>query len=385
MARKIGIVSLPKYYNYGTQLQLYALQASIENLGYSCEVVNYVKNFKATPSSLSKRIFNVISHPYRLPVGLVSRLYTFYNKKLNKNCLERSIEFERQFIHLGRTQYSSSEELENNPPKYDAFVVGSDQVWHPVGHLGENAYFLTFADPRIRIAYAPSLGVSVVPRESVEWLRNGLLGMRFLSAREKTGVKLIKELSGRSAEVVVDPTLLISSEHWKTLMSEVDVPDKYILVYALCGDSYIREFCKMLSAKLDCSIVVLPKHPRDVLWFSPKVNRAFDIGPREFLYLLSKAHFVITDSFHGSVFSIQFHRPFYSFKRYDDVQESANFSRIADLLHTLGIHERIVTKESIPKDPLVSIDYDNVDKNLNAWKTTSRTYLSNSLMSEQNC
>ncbi len=379
MNKKVGLVSIPCYYNFGTQLQLYALQTSIEELGYSCEVINYVKDYRPPPQHFSRRLSNVVKNPHRLILGSADRFYRHYQREKNKHNLELSKQFERERLHLSRIKYTRIEELEESPPRCEAFVVGSDQVWHPGGHLGEDAFFLTFTDSSRRIAYSPSLGVSKIPPESVSWIKQGLQGMRFLSVRESTGAKLIQDVSGRTAEVVVDPTLLISSDHWRAMANRIETPKKYVLLYALCGDSYIRRFCRKIANKLNCSIVVLPKHARDVLWFSGRVVRAFDIGPAEFLSLFSNAEFVVTDSFHGTVFSIQFQKPFYTFRRYDDPAQSATFSRITDLLEKLGLEQRIASKTSLPDQPFTPVNYKEAMPRLRQWVEQSRQYLSASL------
>ena len=381
MKNKIGLISLPKYYNYGTQLQLFALQKSIELFGYECEVIQYIKDFTLTPLPRKKRILNVIFTPHRLFIGILRRIYNKYFHKKRLCGIEYSKEYERKYIKLGTQVYTCFEDFLTRPPEYDAFVVGSDQVWHPIAHLGEDVYFLSFTNYQKKIAYSPSIGVSEIPPQSIEWLRNGIKGMKFLSVRENTGAKLIKDLTDRDATVVVDPTLLLPQEYWIKLKKPISTPKDYILLYALCGDRYIRNFCKILSKKLKCLIIVLPKHPRDVLWFSNNVTREFDVGPGEFISLISNAKFVITDSFHGTIFSLIFKKQFFSFKRYDDPFQSATFSRIDDILGMIGLQDRIVTidnwKNKIAYEQV--IDYSEPYKILNTWIKTSKEYLKNAL------
>jgi len=378
MTKRVGLFSIPNYFNYGTQLQLYSLQTAIERAGYFCSVINYVMA-PLSSVAVTNRLENILRHPYRVPVGLVRRAYRRYVMTRNRRQVALFQDFQKKYIKLSGAVFSSPEELLSAPPVFDAYVVGSDQVWSPLGHLGDNAFFLEFADPGKRIAYAPSLGVEVIPADAIEWLREGVAGIDHLSVRELTGARLIMTHFEREAEVVVDPTLLLTADDWRRVKQSTIVPNDFILQYTLCGDRYIRVHADKIAKELGIPLVVLPKHPRDILSASRNKILLYDVGPREFVDLVSNARLVLTDSFHGTVFSVIFNRPFFSFRRYDDSVQSATFSRIADFLGKLGLQGRIMNHESAQDLQSLDVSYLEVRPLLEDWISQSRVFLANAL------
>ncbi len=292
---------------------------------------------------------------------------------------ELSARFENEFIHLGISKYNSLQDLIDRPPGHAAFVVGSDQVWSPLGHAGDWVYFLAFAKPEQRIAYAPSIGVSQVPDSALEWLKTGVSGIRYLSVRERQGAEIIRAICDREAEWVVDPTLLLDSAQWSSLATVPELPERYVLVYALSGDSYIRSAAMRAAAALNAQTVVLPFDAVDVLDSSGQYHKAFDVGPREFLGAVRNAQAVFTDSFHGTVFSVIFKRPFCTFRRYKDAAEAATFSRMESLLGRLGLSDQLYGIDSQELGRVPVVDFSSSDVALASWRKSSAAFLSSAL------
>ncbi len=374
---RVGLLSIPRYYNYGTQLQLFALKTAIESAGYDCEVLDYVKRF-VDPAPIRRRLANVALRPHRLFVGARERAYAKYVEKREAAGLELSKQFEIDTLDLSGPRYTEPADFLAAPPDHDAFVVGSDQLWNPLGHLGDEAFFLKFAPPERRIAYAPSLGVSELDPEARAWIRQGVEGMTHLSVREETGARLVEEVSGRRPAVVVDPTLLVEGERWEaeSRASRYATGD-YVLQYTLAGDRYIRDQGDAIARALGCPRVVIPKHRRDVLSTRSNVVNAWDVGPREFLDLFRRARFVLTDSFHGTIFSVRFGRPFFSFRRYGEA--AGTFSRIEDFLGRIGLENRIADRKSGPLDPGNPPDFERAHELLDARIHESRDFLHGAL------
>lgn len=373
----MGLLSIPRYYNYGTQLQLFALKTAIEAAGYDCDVLDYVKRF-VDPAPVVRRMTNVLLNPHRIAIGVANRAYQRYVVARGREGLRLSKQFEAETLNLSGPRYTEPDDFLATPPDYDAFVVGSDQLWNPLGHLGDTAFFLKFAPPAQRIAYAPSVGVSRLDDEAQAWIRDGVEGLTHLSVREETGARLVQEVSGRRARVVVDPTLLVDAGRWE----EESRPSRYgggdyILQYTLAGDRYIRDRGDALARALGCRRVVIPKHRRDVLRMGRNVVNAWDVGPREFLDLFRGARFVLTDSFHGTLFSVRFGRPFYSFRRYGE--ESAAFSRIEDFLGRIGLEDRIADRNSDRLDAHASPDFGRAHAVLDERIQESREFLERAL------
>ena len=376
--KRIGLLSFPRYFNYGTHLQLYALQTAIEQHGYACDVIDYAPSFERAPPPLVARVSRVLKEPRAVARRLRERVQTQKLTTLGAPRVERFQRFLDERLKLGTPSYSSVDELEASPPACDGFVVGSDQVWNPIGHHGDRAYFLSFAERSKRAAYAPSIGVAEVAPEHQAWLRTGLGEMTFLSVREQRGAEIIRELSGRDAPVVLDPTLLLSAHSWSAVAAPNTRSKPYVLLYALQGDRYIRDRALALAQRIGADLVVLPWHPRDTEKRS-RVHREFDAGPEEYLTLFKHAAAVCTDSFHGSVFSVIFRRPFFTFRRYENAVEASFHSRITNLLALTGLEDREMdAARPLPPDPL-AVDFDAAHAAIGRHQVTSERYLSHVL------
>ncbi len=382
---KVGIVTFPRYFNYGTHLQMYALQKVVTNLGYRCEVIDYHRLYWTADqkTELRQRQWNrlktLLADPLRV---LRHQPIKNYNKRFGELTKNRVLLFEA-FLHdhikLGSRRYKSFHELKQLPPNCNAFVVGSDQVWNPVSHLGDSSYYLVFADQKRRVAYAPSIGMSEIPDEAKEWMRSGLLGIPHLSVRERKGAELIRELTGVDARVVLDPTFLLSAPDWEEVSILPQRARPYMLCYFLESDVYMRDCARHLARSHDCDLVVIPVNRVDVDNASFDIQKEYDVGPREFLGLLKNATFVCTDSFHGTVFSIIFERPFFAFRRYANEKEAALHSRISGILDITGLTEREMTRDrSLPADSM-GIDYVGVKDRLEPWRQESLGFLRNAL------
>ena len=374
----VGIVSFPRYFNYGTYLQLYALQESIAREGYTVEVIDYGRAGPA-PQPLGSRISAVLRNPGRLVSGIQRRRLEARRRPLLAARNRRFASFLSSDIRLGQTSYRSFAELQARPPHCDAFVVGSDQVWNPMGHYGDSTYFLQFAPESRRIAYAASIGVSSIPQEQQAWMRESLQGMRFIGVREEDGAALVEQLTGNRPRVVVDPTLLFRPEDWFAFATEAPRMRPYLLQYVLQDDEYVRQRIAEVARRLDLKVVVLPVHPRDLDTPDPNAVCLFDVGPREFVGLFQQASFVCTDSFHGTVFAIQCRRPFLTFKRYKHRTESATFSRMDNLLGRLQLLDRVQSQEVALPDSLDESVSVAAYAKLEEWRQESLAYLTSAL------
>jgi len=375
---RVGLLSLPRYFNYGTHLQLYALQTAIVRHGYACEVLDYDPSFEHPPQQLVQRVSSMLKEPARLIHGVRERTQAARLDKLAEPRVRRFQQFLDERIMLGARRYGSFEELEQHPPTCAGYVVGSDQVWNPIGHYGDRAYFLSFAEESKRAAYAPSIGVSEVAPEHEDWLCTGLAGMTHLSVREQRGAEIIRALSGREAQVVLDPTLLLTAEDWSRIAAPVERTRPYVLLYALQADAYVRTRAAELATHLGADLVVLPWHRCDALGRTT-MKRVFDAGPEQYIGLFKNAAAVCTDSFHGSVFSVIFRRPFFSFRRYENAVEASFHSRITNLLTITGLQSREMHAERpMPKDPM-EVDFDAAHAAIIDHRIHSQQYLAAAL------
>ena len=382
--KKIGIMSFPRYQNYGTYLQLYALQSTVAALGYKPEIIDYDpyndsgnrsrhpmgnalrKTLRPLLRALKKAVFPDKIHSPQT-------VYTVSNN----NAFDK---FRDNQLQLGATTYFNQYELNDNPPRCAAFITGSDQVWNPRAHFMDSAYFLAFAEPHQRIAYAPSFGVDQIPQESRGWMRQQIRGIASLSVREQNAVAMVRELSGREARLVVDPVMLLPVAEWTAFSyKRVAASRPYLFCYFLESDPYMRERALTLAEQLGLDLYLLPVNALDRDIRDERITLLHDIGPREFVGLIRHAELVCTDSFHGSVFSIMLKRPFLTFQRYANPDQVAAHSRIESILNISGLGARLVSKNgTLPSAPL-QVDFGPSHDKLGKLREKSIRYLAESL------
>jgi hypothetical protein len=326
---KVGITTFFQAHNYGAQLQAFAMSTYLrEKIGAEVEFIDYL------PSSASSayRVLPKISKPKDLVRYANSLLH--YQKLKRRFC---------GFQRFGSSElpksrpFSSMKEFIDSAPKYDAIVTGSDQVFR---YKGPNTdfYFLPFAnDLGIKsIAYAPSFGVSTLDKRFHKQVTDLLMGIDHLSCREKAGAQIIEELTGRTVPVVMDPVFLLRKERWQHVAgAKALVPEDYILCYALVGSSAQLLIAEELQKQTGLRIVLISSP-------QTKVRKGISLlvpDPPEFVNLFVNASFVVTDSFHGTAFSILFRKPFFS---YIAISEAS--SRITDLLTEVGLSSHICNR-----------------------------------------
>lgn len=221
---------------------------------------------------------------------------------------------------------------------YDYFVVGSDQVWNPdyeeSNHIRE--MFLMFAPAKKRIAYAASISCPKLPKDKISLYKEGLAGMAHISIREQQGAATVKELSGIDVPVVVDPTLLLSADDWRKVSRQPTWyhGEDYVLTYFLGKrPAAVDEIIKSTGLKV-------------VNLLDENVYEHYVTGVDEFIWAIEHAKLIYTDSFHGTVFSIIFRRPFVVCDRVGNSIETKMTSRIDSLLQLFGLEARRGTIEN---------------------------------------
>jgi hypothetical protein len=324
---KVGIITIHNHHNYGAVLQAYALNRTVRHLGHQCQTID------CDMDPESGRVFRWT----RYPGAMIPNLYIALNKNACKRHDRRFRDFGQQHIPRTEIKYDTLEQMIDSPPRFEAYITGSDQVWRPSlleRKIGE-AFHLSFADPdRSKlIAYAPSFGVSQIPATHAPKIAAYLQRYHHLSAREKRGRELIQELAGRDAAQVLDPTLLLDIEEYKQILQPPTLSDEYLLLYPMeLGHNLgflelVKKVKKLLSLPVVC---VLPLQ-FSYQWLTVADTIILDAGPQEFLGLFSNASFVCTNSFHGTVFSILFRKNFLGFPH------SGSNTRIHSLLELTGL------------------------------------------------
>lgn len=228
---------------------------------------------------------------------------------------------------------------EINKSGYTHLIVGSDQVWHPVINEGDDAYFLADVPDGVkRISYAPSFGVDEFDQKLEQKMAGWLARFDALSVREPQGAAIVKRLCGREAAVVCDPTLLLERVDYEAIESKprFGLPKKYIAVYTVCGHPWAESAAIGLGKKMGLPVVHLPGGQL-ARWYLPgKAKRVTALGPAEWLWFIHHAEYVVTNSFHGTVFSLVYHRPFTV-----ALNGRASDARMLSLLDSVGVNDRV--------------------------------------------
>lgn len=286
--------------NYGNRLQKYASQQILNRLGFYSITINFLNSY-FTRKDKVKKLFHLLTFYF---FAKKPEYWKFFPKKIRK--FEN---FNKKYIATKKIY--KLEDIESS----DFYIVGSDQVWNPYFYgdsdLKKYIYLLTFVDPQKKICLSPSFSVDLLPAEWESWFQKWLSTFPILGTREESGARIIKELTGKEAEVTIDPTLMLDKEDWiqvAQMPKNVDCSNKYILTYFLGGRSNkvehdLIEYKKELNA---ANIYNLLDYEQ------PEV---FSTDPAEFLYLVAHSELVVTDSFHACVFAFLFGKPFLCYDR----------------------------------------------------------------------
>lgn len=362
--KKILITTFHRADNYGAVLQAYALEKVLEMKGYQVRILDYsdcikqnYKLFKIDRSSFSKIVKSAISSTIFLKKNLARK------KSFEKFRKENLIVTEEEYYALN----SINEDA-------DIMITGSDQVWNSLITKGlSDIYTLNFGKPSCkRISYAASIGRDSISKEEIEDYRKKLKKLDCISVRETTAEKLLTSIfPNKNFSVVLDPVLLRKKEEWEEdIINIPKINEKYILTYYVNYNEKYRKIVKMLSERTGLKIIDFGNRNR----FNNIFLNAYTKGPIEFVSLIKNAEYIITSSFHGTVFSIIFHKKFW-------VVPVEGTSRIVDLLKLLKIPECIVNSEEEfkKKDLKTDIDYEKVDEILNRERQKSMGWLWNAI------
>lgn len=333
--------------NFGNRLQNFALQEALKECGFEVETIQSAKSVRNSKqlSAIRWIVKNVAKNDKRRK----------YFRKFNRRYV--------QFAKHVRYENVNENEFAD---QYDVFVAGSDQVWNPNFHFNSDFEFAAFAPESKRFSYAASIGVSDIKAEHRERFVKNLNGMKMISVREEDSIELIKRLTGKDAQIHIDPTMLLEKEIYFAMEEcpPQGLPEKYLLMYFLGNvTAEYKENIQKLAEKLGVELVVLSE---------TKGTKYYNIGPQHFLYAINHADFICTDSFHGSVFSILFQKQFSIFVRTDkDVPMN---SRIETLVNKFGLRDRLA-KELDVEGALEKINYAKVNETLAMEREKSMGYL----------
>lgn len=351
---RIGIITIHNSPNYGASLQAFALWKYITDCGHECEIIDlhrphqedYIPSKKYVP--YRKHKVSLLSHLKYLLCKSKRSDGKAEKRYLSDKAQERFDEFNRKISYS--KPYYGIDMLYADPPVYDVYVTGSDQLWNPSQFYCLEPYFLTFAPKeKKRISYAPSLGILEINAKEREDFSKWLQEYDSISVREQQAKQMLETLVHKHIECVADPTFLLDRNYWNSIARTPQEGCPYILLFTLSYDTTLLEYAKLLSVQGETKLIYLTA-------IQPSANgkgydAITDAGPREWLGYIKNAEMVITNSFHGTVFSIILEaKNFFTY-----ISPSNNRgSRIVDLLNTFKLSSHLLQNLSFSYEELSS-------------------------------
>lgn len=332
--KKVGILTFHDAHNYGAVLQAYALKTYIRKIGYDAKIVNY--------------------HHKTIPNGFPREGY--------ENRWDKFDKFIKELSDYEENVYTTEEELEKHD--MDFWVCGSDQIWNTDITRGFNrGFFLDFETNGKKISYAVSMGIPELPAEYEEEFRRSINQIDNISVREETLKQYAEKFTEKEVTKVLDPTLLLEQSDYNDLLLDNKYGD-YVLIYALGPDERLTQIAKKIADEKNVKIIELNDKKQEN-YFCDQVS---DAGPDEFLTLIKNAKAIVTNSFHGTIFSIIFGKEFYTITRLN------RNSRMENILDIVGMRDRLIDKvEEV--DNVKEQDYDKAYLNLDKEKVKSQNFL----------
>lgn len=369
---KTGILTFHGAYNFGSNLQAYALQKTIQNLGYEVEIINY-------RPSIQRALYSVVNTKVINKGTILKSIFNVvhYNKIKAKN--QRFEDFIKNKLVKNTEDFLDESDVKEIINSYTNIVCGSDQVWNLSNKTYDRSkvYYLDFPNKVNSVSYAPSFGNDInFLKDNFEEISNMVKKFNHISIRERDAVDYFNQ-KGINAQITLDPTLLLKKEEWEELIDEPIEKEPYILYYSLNCKKFSIDITKKIQEKLNVKVINPFLHPKGSLsGFEIKA----DSGPIEFLNLIKYAKCICTNSFHGTVFSILLEKPFYALFD-EDNGKLIRENRKASLMEQLGLEKNMATLSNIKDfNEIFNTSYEDVKIKLEELKKSSIKYLKDSLL-----
>ena len=365
--------------NYGAALQAFGTQYYLRNrLGADALIVRTRPGVSG--ESWLGRLFRR-GGVLRRPAAKLRRGFRRNERQVSPFFRELAAARARKFREFEETQLKLDDntnrlyrEYYRNPPDYDIYLSGSDQVWNPTGFGRCNPiYYLDFVpEGKRRVSYASSFAISEIPAQYRREMKRFLARFDSISVRETEGADIVRQLTGVRPPVVADPTFLLTGGQWRQVTSSADSAPRqpYIFFYRLGKHPYYNEFKEYALAETGLDPAVLPIREEDCI---PGITPV-DADPFGFVRLIAGAALVVTDSFHAAALSINLNVPFYALLRDDPAKKGNMNSRVRSLLERLDLTGRLILPGTPFPRPL-TLTPPNADTLLTPWRTESAAYL----------
>lgn len=372
--KKIGITTFLSD-NYGTCLQAYALQRACGNLGFCSEILDIERaGGQEKPAALLPAIKQLLSDfPRVTPLDYI-KVRNAYRRKH-----DRFLKFQNTDLRKSDEKYYMAQGIGGAGEKYDFFITGSDMVWSEEFSRYAGTFFLQDIPYEKSGSYAPSFGKTEIDGTLRATYQEYLGGIKYLSCRERAGVTLIRNLSGRDAAFVCDPTLLFTKEEWISFFGIPETVDAPVLVN--CFGSLPKIFygqAKLIKKRMGASGIRYLNTGRYDMKIELRHGPA-DYGPVEFVRMVNGCRFMIVNGYHGLIFALIFEKPFVVLHRDAGEHWREHEERMADLLSYVGLEERYIYADTDISKMELQIDYSRVSKQLEELRGESFRYLNGML------
>lgn len=350
----IGLLTFHRANNYGAVLQAYALQNVVEGLGYECEYLDISFN----PGQIQE------TEKQNTMLRKLSKLKNIKGIIRGRKRTASFQKFRKLYLKISEEKFGSDKYITDSS-KYESYIVGSDQVWNLNITNSTLSFLLHFVDKnKKKNSYASSFGVETLNEKEKEIFKKYLSRFDNISVREKQGANIISSLIGKEATVCLDPTMLIDKEHWSAMAGRIRYR-KYVLIYAMADSAGLIKKAKEIAQKKKLKIIAIGLKNE-----VKGIKNIRTASPTQWLGLIKNADTVVTNSFHGTAFSLNFNKNFYV--EYLPTGWSVN-SRLKNIIEMFGLEECLIDEETICDS--ASINYNNVNKILNEKRVKSLNYL----------
>lgn len=369
------VLTLTTYegYNYGASLQAYALQHYIKSQGHEAELIRFEPEYltryyafwyvnpdsRLSKNAVTRMIYRLMKWAHRRTTLKRKRLFDYFNHHVLSETAE---------------SYHSSQALMDNPPSADLYICGSDQIWNILYEAGRDPiFYLDFVKEGKKASYAASFSFLDLPEEHFSRIRQSLKSFDAVSVREYQGKALVEQM-GVECTWVLDPVFLLSPGDWQALIDREDIPsyhkdealsENYLLIYDFEGDEALKLFAQAYAREHQLKIYAITD--RFPLAYADRNFK--NAGPVDFVRMIKGCSCMISNSFHGTVFSIIFHKEFYVFNR----QKAKVNSRMESLLKMFGVEDRLIfgTESGHHR----RLDWDVIEDRKRSYTETSKNYL----------
>ncbi len=373
--KDIGILTFHAAHNYGSALQAYALQRKLNELSSErCEIINF-------STDKQKEMYSLLCKNNSIKSLLKNIRATSYKYSVIKNRRNDFDRFIKDKLPLSDKEYKSSYELEADIKKYSIIVCGSDQIWNPSTIDFDMVYFLPYSGNIKKVSYAPSIGGGNTLNNSPlkDEIIYNINKFDMISVREEMAKDILSKITDKDIDIVLDPTMLLSNIEWDQICSSRIINEEYIFLYSIDYNDDVVRIAKSISKKLNLPIVILFTSSKTYKTIFKGFTLCEKESPSDFLSLIKHAKLVLSNSFHGNVFSIIYKKPFYAIRGTNNGKIN-NDNRISTLLNKLDLNDRQLNMQNYSQKQLdLNVNYPKVDKIINVEREKSINYLMNAI------